>query len=38
MKTLMGMANQAEDTGQVLNASVFGGFPQADILTSRSLR
>ena len=31
MKTLMGMANQAEDTGQVLNASVFGGFPQADI-------
>ena len=27
----MGMANQAEDTGQVLNASVFGGFPQADI-------
>ncbi|HSH99943.1 MAG TPA: M81 family metallopeptidase [Reyranella sp.] len=31
MTTLMGMANQAEDTGQVLNASVFGGFPQADI-------
>lgn len=31
MKTLMGMANQAEDGGQVLNASVFGGFPQADI-------
>jgi microcystin degradation protein MlrC len=31
MKTLMGMANEAEDTGQVLNASVFGGFPQADI-------
>ena len=31
MKTLMGMANQAEDSGQVLNASVFGGFPQADI-------
>lgn len=31
MKTLMEMANQAEDTGQVLNASVFGGFPQADI-------
>jgi microcystin degradation protein MlrC len=31
MMTLMGMANQAEDTGQVLNASVFGGFPQADI-------
>jgi len=31
MKTLMGMANQAEDTGEVLNASVFGGFPQADI-------
>jgi microcystin degradation protein MlrC len=31
MMTLMAMANQAEDTGQVLNASVFGGFPQADI-------
>ena len=31
MKTLMGMANVAEDSGQVLNASVFGGFPQADI-------
>src|SRR5262245_11399145 len=31
MQTLMGMANQAEDSGQVLNASVFGGFPQADI-------
>ncbi|HYR65240.1 MAG TPA: MlrC C-terminal domain-containing protein, partial [Reyranella sp.] len=31
MKTLMGMANQAEDSGRVLNASVFGGFPQADI-------
>jgi microcystin degradation protein MlrC len=31
MKTLMGLANQAEDSGQVLNASVFGGFPQADI-------
>ena len=31
MKTVMGMANQAEDTGEVLNASVFGGFPQADI-------
>src|SRR5690348_874814 len=31
MKTLMDMANHAEDTGQVLNASVFGGFPQADI-------
>ena len=31
MKTLMGMANEAEDTGKVLNASVFGGFPQADI-------
>ncbi|HEU5096834.1 MAG TPA: M81 family metallopeptidase [Reyranella sp.] len=31
MRTLMGMANQAEDSGQVLNASVFGGFPQADI-------
>ena len=31
MKTLMGLANAAEDSGQVLNASVFGGFPQADI-------
>jgi microcystin degradation protein MlrC len=31
MKTLMDMANRAEDSGQVLNASVFGGFPQADI-------
>ncbi len=31
MKTLMGLANQAEDSGRVLNASVFGGFPQADI-------
>ena len=31
MKTLMGMANEAEECGQVLNASVFGGFPQADI-------
>src|SRR6476660_2345169 len=31
MKTLMGMANQAENSGHVLNASVFGGFPQADI-------
>jgi microcystin degradation protein MlrC len=31
MKTLMGMANHAEDSGHVLNASVFGGFPQADI-------
>jgi microcystin degradation protein MlrC len=31
MRTLMGMANQAEDSGEVLNASVFGGFPQADI-------
>jgi microcystin degradation protein MlrC len=31
MKTLMGMANAAEDSGHVLNASVFGGFPQADI-------
>jgi microcystin degradation protein MlrC len=25
------MANAAEDSGQVLNASVFGGYPQADI-------
>ena len=31
MRTLMGMASRAEDSGQVLNASVFGGFPQADI-------
>lgn len=31
MKSLMAMANAAEDSGQVLNASVFGGFPQADI-------
>ncbi|MBV8394253.1 MAG: M81 family metallopeptidase [Alphaproteobacteria bacterium] len=31
MKTLMGIANEAEDSGKVLNASVFGGFPQADI-------
>ena len=31
MKRLMAMASEAEDTGAVLNASVFGGFPQADI-------
>src|SRR5215475_6383849 len=31
MKTLMGMASAAEDSGEMLNASVFGGFPQADI-------
>jgi microcystin degradation protein MlrC len=31
MKSLMAMAADAEDTGAVLNASVFGGFPQADI-------
>lgn len=31
MKDIMDMANVAEDSGQVLNASVFGGFPQADI-------
>jgi microcystin degradation protein MlrC len=31
MKTLMAMAAEAEDGGRVLNASVFGGFPQADI-------
>jgi microcystin degradation protein MlrC len=31
MKTLMAMAAEAEDSGAVLNASVFGGFPQADI-------
>jgi microcystin degradation protein MlrC len=31
MKRLMAMAAAAEDAGAVLNASVFGGFPQADI-------
>lgn len=31
MKDIMDMANRAEDTDHVLNASVFGGFPQADI-------
>jgi len=31
MKSLMAMAAAAEDSGAVLNASVFGGFPQADI-------
>lgn len=31
MRTLMNMAIAAEDSGEVLNASVFGGFPQADI-------
>src|SRR5579859_2396908 len=31
MKALMAMAAEAEETGAVLNASVFGGFPQADI-------
>ena len=31
MKSLMAMATEAEDTGRVLNASVFGGFPQSDI-------
>ena len=31
MKSLMAMAIDAEDSGRVLNASVFGGFPQADI-------
>jgi microcystin degradation protein MlrC len=31
MKDIMDRANAAEDSGQVLNASVFGGFPQADI-------
>jgi microcystin degradation protein MlrC len=31
MKDIMDMANAAEDSGEVLNASVFGGFPQADI-------
>ncbi|WP_439815995.1 M81 family metallopeptidase [Zavarzinia sp. CC-PAN008] len=31
MKSLMALAAAAEETGAVLNASVFGGFPQADI-------
>jgi microcystin degradation protein MlrC len=31
MKDVMGMAMEAERTGAVLNASVFGGFPQSDI-------
>jgi microcystin degradation protein MlrC len=31
MKSLMAMAAAAENSGAVLNASVFGGFPQADI-------
>ncbi len=31
MKSLMAMAEEAETSGAVLNASVFGGFPQADI-------
>jgi microcystin degradation protein MlrC len=31
MKDIMDRANTAEDSGHVLNASVFGGFPQADI-------
>jgi microcystin degradation protein MlrC len=31
MKSLMAMANEAEDSGAVLNAAVFGGFPQSDI-------
>ncbi|HTX48020.1 MAG TPA: M81 family metallopeptidase [Caulobacteraceae bacterium] len=31
MKSLMAMAAEAEETGAVLNASVFGGFPQSDI-------
>ena len=31
MKSLMAVATHAEDSGAVLNASVFGGFPQADI-------
>ena len=31
MRSLMRLASEAEDTGAVLNASVFGGFPQADI-------
>jgi microcystin degradation protein MlrC len=31
MKDIMDLAMEAERTGAVLNASVFGGFPQADI-------
>jgi microcystin degradation protein MlrC len=31
MKDIMDMAMEAERTGAVLNASVFGGFPQSDI-------
>jgi microcystin degradation protein MlrC len=31
MKDIMDMAMDAERTGAVLNASVFGGFPQSDI-------
>ncbi|MBM4442791.1 MAG: M81 family metallopeptidase [Candidatus Rokubacteria bacterium] len=31
MKDVMDMAMEAERTGAVLNASVFGGFPQSDI-------
>jgi microcystin degradation protein MlrC len=31
MKSIMGRAMSAESTGEVLNASVFGGFPLADI-------
>lgn len=31
MKDLMNQANAAEDGGSVLNASIFGGFPLADI-------
>jgi microcystin degradation protein MlrC len=31
MKSLMAKAEEAESSGAVLNASVFGGFPQADI-------
>ncbi|HEY2707229.1 MAG TPA: M81 family metallopeptidase [Caulobacteraceae bacterium] len=31
MQSLMAMAAEAEGSGAVLNASVFGGFPQADI-------
>jgi microcystin degradation protein MlrC len=31
MKDVMAMAMEAERTGAVLNASVFGGFPQSDI-------
>ena len=31
MRSLMALSTEAEESGRVLNASVFGGFPQADI-------